>query len=307
MEKTYSINNVKNALHDAGYEANNEITMAVWSSLVLSRPLLLEGAPGTGKTSLSKALADGLGLPYIRLQMYDGLTDDKILYDYDYTKQLLTLEAVKPKLEEEYKGLNVHDAIQKVVKSMDFYGPDFLIKRPILKAITGDQRYVLCIDELDKAPEEIEYMLYEFLENYTISIPQYGDITCPEDKRPIVFITSNGYRELSDALRRRCNYLYIEPKTEEELTKILSTKVIRNPGLAKAVAQCFIAFQNADLHYIPSISEAIEYAEFLDQSETVTKDLALSALSIAIKNNRDKEAIQSILERTGAGAGIWQK
>ena len=300
-----SVKGITDALHQAGYEANNEIAMAAWTSLVLERPLLLEGAPGTGKTSLSKALADGLNLPYIRLQMYDGLTDDKILYDYDYTKQLLTLEAVKPKLEEDYKGLDIHEAVQKAVKSMDFYGSDFMIKRPILKAITGEKRYVLCIDELDKAPEEIEYMLYEFLENYTISIPQYGDIVCPEDRHPIVFITSNGYRELSDALRRRCNYLYFEPKTEEELTEILMTKVEHKPQLAKAVAQCFTAFQSAGLHYIPSVSEAIQYAEFLDQSEAVTKDLALNALSIVIKNNRDKKVIQDVVKEKGAA--LWEK
>ena len=145
-------------------------------------------------------------LPLIRLQMYDGLTDDKVLYDYDYQRQLLTLEAIKPKLEEETRGLNVNDAIQKVSKNVNFYGKDFMIPRPILRTIDGTGRKLLLIDEVDKVSEETEYMLYEFLEDYSITIPQYGRIECPPDQRPLVFLTSNSYRELSGAMRRRCVY-----------------------------------------------------------------------------------------------------
>lgn len=115
------------------------------------------------------------------------------MYDYDYQKQLLVLEAIKPALNREFEGLSINDTIHKAASELDFYGKEFLIERPILKAINGKGRKVLLIDECDKAPEEIEYMLYEFLENYSISIPQYGTIRCPEDQKPIVFITSNNY------------------------------------------------------------------------------------------------------------------
>lgn len=201
---TYSIQQIREGLEKAGYVANDEITTALWASVSRGRPLLLEGAAGTGKTSLAKALADGLNLPYQRLQMYEGLSDDKILYDYDYQKQLLVIEMFKPRLMEECKGMSLKEAEQYALSKLDFYGDDFLLERPVLKAIRSKKQTVLCIDELDKADEATEYMLYEFLENYSLSIPQYGTVTCRPDQRPIVIITSNGYRELSGPLRRRC-------------------------------------------------------------------------------------------------------
>jgi MoxR-like ATPase len=128
----------------------------------VGQPLLLEGAAGTGKTSLAKALADGLNLPYQRLQMYEGLSDDKILYDYDYQKQLLVIEMLKPRLMEECKGMNLKEAEQYALSKLDFYGDDFLLERPVLKAIRSKKQTVHCIDELDKVDEATEYMLYEF-------------------------------------------------------------------------------------------------------------------------------------------------
>ena len=169
-----SIEDIKKDLSDVGYYADTNTAAAVAVMLFTGKPLLVEGDPGVGKTFLAEAVAKVLGKKLVRLQMYEGLTDDKILYDYDYQKQLLTLEAVKPHLEKEYADSTTSEMIEAVAKRIDFYGEDFLVKRPILRSIDGSAP-VLLIDEIDKAPEEVEYMLYEFLENYTITIPQYGE------------------------------------------------------------------------------------------------------------------------------------
>lgn len=302
MDITFS--EIKKALDSQKYLSNTDTLYAVWASVSQSRPLLLEGKPGVGKTSIAKALANGLNLPYIRLQMYEGLTDDKILYDYDYQKQLLMLETIKPQLEKSFEGMTANEAIKAANKTVNFYGKDFLIKRPILRAITGDKPCVLCIDEMDKAPEEIEYMLYEFLENYSITIPQLGEIKCTEKNQPIVFITSNGYRELSGALRRRCNYLYLSPKSESELVQILINKTQSDEKLAQGVARCLKVMEDSDMHYKPSVAEAIEYADFLARNGAITKEIAINALSILIKDSRDlKQAREIVINK---GNKMWE-
>lgn len=298
-----TLNQIKQALDSQNYLSDTDTLYAVWASASQSRPLLLEGKPGVGKTSIAKALADGLDLPYIRLQMYEGLTDDKILYDYDYQKQLLMLETIKPQLEKDFEDMTANEAIKAANKSIDFYGPDFLIKRPILRAITSDKPCVLCIDEIDKAPEEIEYMLYEFLENYSITIPQLGEIKCDEDKKPIVFITSNGYRELSGALRRRCNYLYLEPKTEKELVQILISKTRSSEKIARGIARCLAVMEESTMRYKPSVAEAISYAEFLASNDRVTEEIALNSLSILVKDSHDLARAKNIV--ASHGSDMW--
>lgn len=294
---------IKQALKKGDYLANDEIVTSVWAAMELGRPLLLEGQPGVGKTAVAKALAEGLGMEFIRLQMYEGLTDDKILYDYDYQKQLLLLEAVKPQLQAELTGMTANEALNKLSKEIDFYGEDFLIKRPILRAITSDKPIILVIDELDKASEEIEYMLYEFLENYSFTIPQLGTISCNENNRPIVFITSNGYRELSGALRRRCNYLYIKNKTSEEIADILKLKINVDEKLAQGVANCMSVIQKkTSLHYVPSLAEALDYTGLL-KSGPRSKEFAISVIGALSKDSRDYPTIKKIINDNGTD--IW--
>ena len=183
-----TIEEIDKGLKENGYIPNDDICYAVFEALSLQKPILIEGDPGVGKTSLAIAVSKMLSLPFLRLQMYDGLTKDEILYDYDYQRQLLTLEAEKPKINEEIKG---------IAGDVNFYGEEFLIPRPVLQTINGTGKKLLLIDEIDKSSEETEYMLYEYLEGYGINIPQLGPVNCPEGQKPVVFLTSNGYRELS--------------------------------------------------------------------------------------------------------------
>ncbi|MDO4280143.1 MAG: MoxR family ATPase [Peptococcaceae bacterium] len=289
-----TIEEIREGLWVADYIASTEICYVVFEALVLNKPILIEGDPGVGKTSLAKAVARMLELPFLRLQMYDGLTKEDILYDYDYQRQLLTLEAVKPKITEKIQDLDVNAAIRAVASDVDFYGREFLIPRPILKTIDGSGRKLLLIDEIDKASEEIEYMLYEYLENYQINIPQYGAIQCPEDQKPLVFLTSNGYRELSGAMKRRCGYLYIKKKTRQEIVEILKRQCLASDQVAEGVAACVVALQEKDLKHPVSVAEAIDWTHFL--RDHATQDMVAQSIGLLAKDRRDMETIRTVVE-----------
>ncbi len=300
----YTNQEITDKLMSIGYYPDEQISCAVSIALNCNKPLLIEGAPGAGKTSLASSVAKMLGLPIIRVQMYEGLTDDKILYDYDYQKQLLTLEAIKPSIQKECDGKSISESIASVSSQMNFYGKDFLIERPILRTINGSGRKVLLLDEIDKAPEEIEYMLLEFFEDYSISIPQYGKIVCPEDQKPIVFLTSNNYRELSGAMKRRCVYLYIHPKNEIEMTRILMTRCNVNEKLAQNVAKCIIATADISMRQKPSVAEAIDWAKMLSFYPSLSKEIVMGSLGLLVKNQNDMGIITDIVKKRGKA--LWE-
>lgn len=289
-------NEITSALKNVGYIPTKEIAYAAMGCINDGSPLLIEGQPGSGKTELSKAISKITGYPLYRVQFYEGLTADKILYDYNYQRQLLTIEALKPSLEKKLQKKDINESID-IVKDIDFFGEDFLIERPILKSITSPTRCVLLLDEIDKSSEEIEYTLLEFLDEFSISIPQYKTIVCPEELRPIVILTSNNYRELSDALRRRCNYLYIKPKTAKEIEEILIQKAAVNEDLARSIAECVDKIQSLNLKQSPSISEFIGWAKFL-MNNISDKDFSADTVNFSIrylvKNKADKEKLDSI-------------
>lgn len=298
------VSKISKKLEENGYCSNAEINCALEMAECLQKPLLIEGVPGVGKTALPVAIAKAKGIPLIRLQMYEGLTDDKILYDYDYQKQLLTLEAIKPVLEKELKDKDIKDAVQFMSQQTEFYGPDFLIHRPILRSIT-EGPCVLLIDEIDKANEAMEYLLYEFLENYTITIPQFGPVVCPVDKRPMVFITSNNYRPLSTALKRRCIYLYMNQKTESELIDILRVRSKTDQKTAEGIARCLLAAQKSgDFRQVPSVSEGIDWAEALMSNPERTQEFVQNTLCVLIKDRRDHDQMLDILLKEGKG--LWE-
>lgn len=258
--------------------------------------MLIEGAPGAGKTFLAKAIASMLNLPLIRVQFYEGISNDDILYDYDYQKQLLTLEAVKPTITKELEGKSVQEAVSYVSGSVSFYGKDFLIERPVMQAINGTGRKVLLLDEIDKAAEETEYMLLEVLSEFSISVPQYGTITCPKEQRPIVILTSNGYRELSEALKRRCAYLYINNKSKEEMLAILKNKANFDSKLADGIADCMMQLRKLSLKQAPSIAEAVDWGNYLQSLfgknlENLQDPKEINYTLGAIAKNQDDEAL----------------
>lgn len=295
-----TINDIITKLDNVGYCPTTEIAYGVMAAVACNRPLLVEGAPGAGKTALAKAIADMLNLPLVRVQFYEGITSDDILYDYDYQKQLLTLEAIKPSIVKELKNKSIQDSINYVSNNTSFYGKNFLIERPIMQAINGQGRKVLLLDEIDKASEEVEYMLLEVLSEYSISVPQYGTITCPKDQKPIVVLTSNGYRELSDALKRRCAYLYINNKSKEEMLHILKNKTKLDDKLANSIAECMVKIQNASLKQTPSIAEAIDWGTYLQmqfgphlENLSNPNDINYTLGSIA-KNKEDETLLKNI-------------
>lgn len=291
----FTINEICEGLKKYGYIPNDEICYSVFQALALHKPVLVEGDPGVGKTSLAKAVAKMLGLPFLRLQMYDGLTKDDILYDYDYQRQLLTLEAVKPKIEKETDSMDINTAIKKVAGDVDFYGEEFLIPRPVLQTINGTGRKLLLIDEIDKASEETEYMLYEYLEGYSINIPQLGEVKCPEEEKPVVFLTSNGYRELSGAMRRRCGYLYIKRKSRAEVIEILKNNAKVNDKVAAGIAACMIDLQEKDLKHPLSIAEAVDWANFL--KDDTTKEKAINSIGLLAKDRKDLSVIKDTVAK----------
>lgn len=286
-----TINEIRDKLKETGYIPTDDICYAVFGMLALNKPLLVEGAPGVGKTSLAKALAEVMGIPMLRLQMYDGLTKDEVLYDYDYQRQLLTLEAVKPKLNEEIKDLEINDAIKHVAGDVDFYGKEFLIPRPVLQTIDGSGRKLLLIDEIDKASEETEYMLYEYLEDYSIDIPQFGTVSCPEDQKPVVILTSNAYRELSGAMKRRCSYLYIKKKTRAEIIEVLKYRTSVDERVASGIASCMVAFQEMDLKHPVSVSEIVDWASYIEKDGS--REGVQNSLGLLVKDRRDMEAVSA--------------
>lgn len=246
---------VMEGLRGAGYLATREIAYAVGGMLEQNIPLLVEGDPGCGKTCLAEAAAGMLGAPLLRVQFYEGLGYENLLYQFDYERQLLAIEAMRGALDRELAGKNLQEAMEIAAK-VSFRTRDFLIPRPILQALESKERCVLLLDELDKSSEEVEYILLQVLGEYAVTIPEIGTISCPKERRPLIFLTSNRYRELSDATKRRCSYLYIRRKTAEEMKQILMLDG-RIPEKAAAwAAQCLERMQHLSLKREPSVPEA---------------------------------------------------
>lgn len=246
---------IREGLQKAGYLASDDIAYAVGGTLEQNIPLLVEGDPGVGKTCLAKAVAKMTGAPLIRVQFYEGVTADRILYDFDYERQLITIEAMRGTLEKELAGRSIEEALA-ITGKINFYSRDFLIERPVLRALDSTERCVLLLDEVDKASEEIEYTLLEVLDEYAITIPQLGTITCPPERRPYIFLTSNRYRELSDATKRRCSYLYIRRKSAEQMKQILMMDEAISEAVAAWAAERITQLQRLPLGKQPSIPEA---------------------------------------------------
>ncbi|MFA3918906.1 AAA family ATPase [Ruegeria hyattellae] len=241
---------LKSVLADEGYVASDDLAVALQLALSLGRPLLLEGAAGVGKTEIARTLAQVQDTRLIRLQCYEGLDASQAIYEWNYQRQLLTIRAAA---EDGETGKVVEERI---------FSRDFLLERPLLAAITQPTPPVLLIDEIDRADEEFEAYLLEILSDFQISIPELGTITAKT--RPIVILTSNGTRDLSDALRRRCLYTYVEyPDRKTELAILKA----RCPDVEARLADQIIGFvqklRKEELEKTPGIAEMLDFAAAL--------------------------------------------
>lgn len=296
-----SIDDLQQQLADHDYIADAGLVTSIYLALKLNRPLLLEGEAGVGKTEVAKVLAAIAGTEVIRLQCYEGLDITHAVYDWNYARQLIEIRVSE---ERGQPTRTQHERVQEL------FGPEFLIERPLLQALRtqGPQPAVLLIDELDRADEEFEGYLLEFLSDFQVTIPEVGTVKATTP--PIVIITSNRTRELHDALKRRCLYAWIDyPDFEKEL-RIVMTKV---PGISRALAEQVTRFvqelRRAELYKATGISETLDWVAALvalDQQELDAVTIERT-LGIVLKNQEDLQnirgdRIQDILNRAKSPA-----
>jgi len=275
---------LKTALGQQQYIASNEIATILYLSQQLGKPLLAEGPAGVGKTELAKALSGATGRELIRLQCYEGLDETKALYEWEYAKQLLYTQLLRDKLQETFSAsLSLKDAADRLAAEEDvFFSMRFLLQRPLLKAILSDLPTVLLIDEIDRADAEFEAFLLEVLSDFQVSVPELGTLSAVH--RPLVVLTSNNTRELSEALKRRCLYLFIDyPSLEQELAVVRLKVPELAPKLARQAVELVHRLRSLDLRKSPSISETLDWAKALvtlnaHQLDDTTLETTLSVL-----------------------------
>jgi len=274
-----SVSDVGKRLAAAGYLPDAQIATTVFLADRLGKPLLVEGPAGTGKTELAKALAAATGSELIRLQCYEGLDEARALYEWNYKKQLLRIQASQGTDGADWDA--VHD---------DIFGEEFLLSRPLLTAIRRTEPTVLLIDETDKADVEVEGLLLEVLSDFQVTIPELGTVTAT--RRPMVVLTSNATRELSEALKRRCLYLALDyPSAEREREIVLSRVPDLAPGLAEQLVRTVRALRALELKKSPSISETLDWAQTLLELglDTLDEAAVASTLGVVLKHASDQE------------------
>jgi len=281
---------IQKLLAENDYLSDDAIASVTFLADRLAKPVLVEGPAGTGKTALAQAVADSIGARLIRLQCYEGLDESKALYEWNYRKQLLRIQAGRPE----------GSAEEWALLEEDIFAEEFLLTRPLLEAITATDPVVLLIDEVDRVELETEALLLEILSEYQVSIPELGTVRAKQI--PMVFLTSNNTRELSEALKRRCLYLYVGyPSIERERDIILA----RVPGIsavfAEQIAQVVRSLRSLDLKKAPSVSETLDWARTLVVlgREEIGEQDAADTLHILLKYQSDIErATKELLGRS---------
>lgn len=293
-----SIERIEQGFEALGYICSPKIATAIFLAFQLRKPILVEGSPGVGKTELAKTCAELLALPLIRLQCYEGLDEAKALYEWKYGKQLLYTQVLKEKLGDLLQGAQgLAESVERLHQFSDiFYSEKFLEPRPLLKAMQQERGAVLLIDEVDKSDYEFESLLLETLSDYQVSVPEIGTIKA--EVAPMVFLTSNNGRDLSDALKRRCLHLHIPfPSVELEQRIVLS----RVPNIDQKLRQQLVDFVHRlralDLKKAPAVSETIDWARslLLLHATQLDESLVRSTLNVLLKFEEDIQNAESDL------------
>ena len=295
-----SVEEVQERFRACQYIANRRIATVVYLAARMNRPILVEGPAGVGKTELAKVLADSTRRPLIRLQCYEGLDEAKALYEWKYAKQLLYTQILRDRIGELVADAPpLPEAVERVARQEDaFFSIRFLSPRPLLGAILADEPSVLLIDEIDKAEVEFEAFLLEVLSDWQVSVPELGTIKARH--LPLVVLTSNNARELTDGLKRRCLHLFIDfPPAAEELA-IIRLKVPEvSERLAREVVTAVQRIRGLELRKAPSISESLDWVRSLVilNADRLEPALVEATLTLVVKYERDLERVKASMDK----------
>ena len=281
-----SVDDARDKLASTGYLVDSELATVVFLGDAMGKPVLLEGPAGTGKTELAKAVAEGTGAALIRLQCYEGLDEARALYEWNYRKQLLRIQAAQATTDDGAWD-EIHD---------DIFSEPFLLERPLLAAIRHEGPVVLLIDETDKADVEVEGLLLELLSDFQVTIPELGTIAASQ--RPFVVLTSNSTRELSEALKRRCLHAQVEyPDAARERAIVRSRVPEVTEELAEQIVRAVRAMRALDLRKPPSVAETIDWARAVEAlgHHDLTDAVAGQTLGVVLKNDLDKATVRDRL------------
>jgi MoxR-like ATPase len=295
-----SVEAIQERFRASQYIASRRIATVVLLAARMSRPILVEGPAGVGKTELAKALAEVLRRPLVRLQCYEGLDEAKALYEWKYAKQLLYTQILRDRIGELIADApSLAEAVERIARQEDaFFSHRFLSPRPLLGAILAEEPVVLLVDEIDKAEVEFEAFLLEVLSDWQVSVPELGTIKARHI--PMVVLTSNNARELTDGLKRRCLHLFIDfPSASEELAIIRLKVPEASERLARQVVSAVQKVRALELRKAPSISESLDWARALVILNADQLDPALveATLSLLVKHERDLERVRSSLDK----------